>query len=157
MKFNQLIKYTLREEVEITSKQIPALDGRREVYFIEINTGSFITKLQRADPYMVKVWDSERQVITSYSEVIEVVERIHEFQAEDIQLLNTLTRSESFEIFRQLGKLKNIPGEWKIIRNLYSHEDAFIVGVEIDPAFIRGRVINKSLQDVDTTGFEDLL
>jgi hypothetical protein len=157
MRFNKLINHILSENVEVTSKQIPALDGKREVYYIEIGTGSFISKLQRADSYMVKVWDWEKAVLPSYNEVIEAVTRIHEFQAEDIQLLHTLARDERFQIYHQLVKLKNIPGAWKILRNIYAHEDAFIVGAEIDPAFIRAREINKSLQDVDTTGFEDLL
>ena len=57
MRFNKLINNILKEQVEVSSKQIPALDGKREVYFIEINTGSFITKLQRADPYKIFIFE----------------------------------------------------------------------------------------------------
>lgn len=59
------------------------------------------------------------------------------------------------KILDKFKHLRDTPGVWKI--SAFSEHDIQVFGIEVDIGHIRSQDINNSLQDVDTTGFEDLL
>lgn len=68
------------------------------------------------------------------------------------------TKDEALAEFSEVVEpLRNVQGKWYIIGEDNDDLLTLHICVEIDAVFIRSYNINKSLKDVDTTGFEDLL
>jgi hypothetical protein len=124
--------------VNITS----AIDGDNPMDFWVINTRdekSFDKMLGRLEHAMIPEW---------WSRGI----------SDDSGIDDDPTKDEALAEFSEIVEpLRNVQGKWYIVGEDIDDIVTLHICVEIDPVFIRSYNINKSLRDVDTTGFEDLL
>ena len=68
------------------------------------------------------------------------------------------TKDQALAEFSEVVEpLQDVQGKWYIVGEDRDDIVTLHICVEIDIAFIRSYKINKSLEDADTTGFEDLL
>lgn len=144
---------------------IPAFDGKREVYGYSsaLSDGRLFYRFNDDD---LEHWDNWENVywidgepmdnfgteFTDRDEFFKVIRGVAENYSTDYSdMKDLLDAVEAME--KNLPA--NLPGVYRYYGN-HDHGD-FWWGVELDVESIRSSQINKSLEDADTTGFEDLL
>ena len=168
MKFNKIVRAIL----EGTTSAIPAFDDDIEVYtvyFHDPRTDYYRTSHRRTYSNIERVRgdDLEMLDIDNDFKYWYVQHRGHNFERA-LQILSNCyldnykvsVPEEALEMIR--NKLGHLFGEWVIIDNSkkgveYNKSGSMELVVIVDIAGTRSQQINKGLEDVDTTGFEDLL
>ena len=149
---------------------IPAFDGKREVYGYN-STLSDVRLFYRFNEQDLEHWDNWENVYVIPNDD-GVMEPMDNFGTEFTD------RDEFFKVIRGVAEEykeiypdmqytadaveameKNLPANLPGVYRYYGNHDHgdFWWGVELDVESIRASQINKSLEDADTTGFEDLL
>ena len=79
-----------------------------------------------------------------------------------LQYLKDLEAAPEVKPFKKLmlqevDRLSEVQGKFIVYKDITPLQPYVTFAVEIDQGYYRGQYINQGLQDVDTTGFEDLL
>jgi hypothetical protein len=160
MNFNHLVEFVLNENETIK----PKLDGEREVYNVFI---TITDKLSRNFPFTIydlyrlkhqeqlQEWDNAsliselfyqghdyNQAYTTFRKVLYSIKRLQSEHDDEISYL-----------LRQARKASQLIGEFKVFRA----SEYYVFGVEVDVGLTRKIEIHNNLQDIDTSGLEDLL
>ena len=149
---------------------IPAFDGKREVYGYSsaLSDGRLFYRFDERD---LEHWDNWENVyvipnddgimepmdnfgteFTDRDEFFKVIEDVAEKYSTDYSdMKDLLDAVEAME--------RNLPANLPCVYRYFGNQDHgdFWWGAELDVESIRSSQINKSLEDADTTGFEDLL
>ena len=159
MNFNVLVENILNENNEHTIK--PKLDGKREIYTTYISTRDSIGYTgtmydlyrMRADEQFGE-WDDTSVVDKMYYEGYDFNKAYTAWQTA-LYYTKSLASKEGMvsRLLREARKTKNLIGNFRVF---HAVED-YVFGVEVDVGLTRSTQINKDLQDVDTSGLEDIL
>lgn len=162
MQFDKLVHIVLKESDELPGAGIvPAFDGQPEIYLTSLrafyddddNDGERIVSLRytavhRSDDWNMPCDDYLLYKGNSYEDAYKA--------------LVTGLREESFVgknfLSKQVSRFKDLIGEFRVSYfNDGDQPPEFTFACKLDPSWLRSNQINKGLQGVDTTGFEDLL
>lgn len=165
MQFDKLVQTILESKsIEIS---IPAFDGKKEVYGVAFHPPRATLK----DPYDIRHTGIKR--MSTYDvEMLENPEALSDYGCDvayrgnniehALQRLNNryqdhyelpIPQKALDELRTKLGHLL---GEWVVVDDS-ANSTTIMLHIIVDIVAMRANQINKDLQDVDTTGFEDLL
>lgn len=162
MQFDKLIYTLLNERYGDTMapSSIPALDGEKEFYYIYIDERQSPTQLKRAR----SEWWDKHDDVTVVEDYQQAIRKFKDQSRRIAWAKNSDDRLADFTqyIIKKLQPLKDLPGTWRVLSSDGDYVDSFtkggfIVGFEVDTTAIRQTQIQSELEDIDTTGFEDLL
>lgn len=176
MNFKQFYKKQLLETSNHQYPLIHDLDDARLFYYVSLNTEGYLGDgIKRSTPQSgtyndicLLFDDKETDLFDTISDNLTFVqakqillEHFWAFHNENMKLsVDTVVRR--FNNF--INPLENVPGNWRVVtinpeydynpgKKMYT----FLVILEVDKASLRKQQINKDINDVDTTGLEDLL
>jgi hypothetical protein len=162
MKFDVILQQAL-ESIN-NNEKIPAFDGEREVYFIDVDEGLSVQPLQRM--FDLTTWDASSQytVVGGYERALYEVTRWYSGQtwasfnatpdtdSLEYQEWQDRVQLVSNQIANQLQPLKNIPGKWQVMdrygNELTNRSTVCYVAMEIDLAHARSQQIQQNAQNL---------
>jgi hypothetical protein len=177
MNFNNLCK-TILEEFEAVVETWGgkfAFDGKREVYVANIYVHDYcdskdIKDLQYYDIHRMKddqveYWDTVTgreydMYIEKYPTLDQALQGLVKGYLNDSESHNWVDAKGAQAVVEKLRgmfeKYKDVPAaEWGFAA--FGEHDILEFGFEVDINYLRSIQINKGMEDVDTSGFEDLL
>ena len=152
-----------------------AFDGKREVYIANVYVHTYCdTKdiydieyrpVYRMLPTQIEYWDTKTgrehdMYLEKYPTLDQALEGLEKEYLDVPGIENWVDAKGAKSIIRALKgmfeKYKDTPAaEWGF--TTFGEHDILEFGFEVDVNYLRSVQINKGLEDVDTTGFEDLL
>ena len=167
MNFRELTEGILNESYgEHNNVVIPLIPSAKldlsEFYSFKITPSSLdsnITSPKRTFPFLKGKSDptpSEEDTLVSfmYGDELTFEEALHYAKIAANNVVGTSRRVSTIRATKKIfDTLERVPGVFHVIRT--PKDTTFIF--RVSTSFLRQKRINKDLQDVDTTGFEDLL
>lgn len=163
MEFNQLVARILNEERSIlVSKNIPAMDGKREIYYVCIDSEFSIHYLKRAGGInLTRQWDGDVGTVANYNQALHQAINWYTAQATTVGMSEADIKQGQKDIEEELYRLIELPGKWKIMdvygNELNDYSEAVRIGLDVDIAHLRKSDINNELINKDVAGLEDIL